>query len=277
MTLEETLKYMESQVHLWEAVEVDKVNGILNQQGLSNEIKIQQGQDNDVIINGIKYPGETGQKALNAVLKNTYPDYTNGLDKNQILNNVNTALNGIQQNMNSSQSANPNQAQITNTQLAIRQNGEVANPPAPNADGTNGQNPSNDIDVANQSSLPAVQQQQTTEVTPQDIQAVEKELTELKDITPSSEVNSGLSDEDLEKQIADQSKKAQEYLDRISYLTDLANRLLKDPKLAEASNKNKKIKQKLGGNGFLKGLLNTAAGVVGNFIGGIASGMGAAK
>lgn len=111
-----------------------------------------------------------------------------------------------------------------------------------------------------------------------ELQSVQQELAKLKEISALPDVNyNGLSDEDLEKQIAEQSKKAQEYLDRISYLTDLANRLLKDPKLAEASNKNKKIKQKLGGNGFLKGLLNTAAGVVGNFIGGIASGMGAAK
>ena len=52
MNLKETLRYMESQVHLQEKISLEAMDNLLSSQYLKNIINIQQGDGNDIIING---------------------------------------------------------------------------------------------------------------------------------------------------------------------------------------------------------------------------------
>lgn len=285
MTLKETLKYMESQVHLQE---VDMMSDPTKRLALVDDknIEVQNVPKefwnvvNNALANKANIDEMNEQLAKNnikaklAFLPNT--PMSPQAQQNLLDNNTSNALINFSNNV-------ANYTEIAANLIAKQSNGGQLTPQE-NQELQNAEVyvPKSELDHLIRSR--GYYKGQLTKANNQisnlqnELQSVQQELAKLKEIPALPDVNyNGLSDEDLEKQIAEQSKKAQEYLDRISYLTDLANRLLKDPKLAEASNKNKKIKQKLGGNGFLKGLLNTAAGVVGNFIGGIASGMGAAK
>lgn len=284
MTLKETLKYMESQVPLKEADMMSNPNqhiALVDDKNLEvqNVPKEFWNVVNNALANGAKIDEMNDQLAKNnikaklAFLPNTPMNAQT--QQNLLDNNTSNALINFSNNVaNSTKIAANLIAKSQNTRLTPQEEQDLKNAEI--------YVPKSELDHLIRSR--GYYKGQLTKANNQisnlqnELQSVQEELAKLKEIPALPDVNyNGLSDEDLEKQIADQSKKAQEYLDRISYLTDLANRLLKDPKLAEASNKNKKIKQKLGGSGFLKGLLNTAAGVVGNFIGGIASGMGAAK
>lgn len=284
MTLKETLKYMETQVPLKEADMVSDPTqrvALLDEKNLEVQNVPQEFLNvvNNALANGAKINEMNDQLAKNnikaklAFVPNT-PMNTQA-QQNLLDNNTSNALINFSNNVaNSISTAVPIIAKQS-------QGGELTQQEEQDLKNAEIYIPKSELDHLIRSR--GYYKGQLTKANNQinnlqnELQSVQEELAKLKEIPALPDVNySGLSDEDLEKQIAEQSKKAQEYLDRISYLTDLANRLLKDPKLAEASNKNKKIKQKLGG-GFLKGLLNTAAGVVGNFIGGIASGMGAAK
>lgn len=285
MTLKETLKYMESQVHLQEA---DMMSDPTKRLALVDDknIEVQNVPKefwnvvNNALANKANIDEMNEQLAKNnikaklAFLPNT--PMNPQAQQNLLDNNTSNALINFSNNV-------ANYTEIAANLIAKQSNGGQLTPQE-NQELQNAEVyvPKSELDHLIRSR--GYYKGQLTKANNQisnlqnELQSVQQELAKLKEIPALPDVNyNGLSDEDLEKQIAEQSKKAQEYLDRISYLTDLANRLLKDPKLAEASNKNKKIKQKFGGNGFLKGLLNTAAGVVGNFIGGIASGMGAAK
>ena len=283
MTLKETLKYMESQVPLKEADTVSNPNqhiALVDDKNLEvqNVPKEFWNVVNNALANGAKIDEMNDQLAKNnikaklAFLPNTPMNVQP--QQNLLDNNTSNALINFSNNVaNSTKIAANLIAKSQNTQLTPQEEQDLKNAEI--------YVPKSELDRLIRSrgyyKGQLIKANNQINNLQNELQSVQEELAKLKEIPALPDVNySGLSDEDLEKQIAEQSKKAQEYLDRISYLTDLANRLLKDPKLAEASNKNKKIKQKLGG-GFLKGLLNTAAGVVGNFIGGIASGMGAAK
>lgn len=284
MTLKETLKYMESQVPLKEADMMSNPNqhiALVDDKNLEvqNVPKEFWNVVNKALANGAKINEMNDQLAKNnikaklAFLPNTPVNAQ--AQQNLLDNNTSNALINFSNNVANSTEIVANLiAKSQNTQLTPQEEQDLKNAEI--------YVPKSELDHLIKSR--GYYKGQLTKANNQisnlqnELQSVQQELAKLKEIPALPDVNySGLSDEDLEKQIAEQSKKAQEYLDRISYLTDLANRLLKDPKLTEASNKNKKIKQKFGGSGFLKGLLNTTAGVVGNFIGGIASGMGAAK
>lgn len=311
MTLKETLKYMETQIPLKEA-SVNGVNEVLNHQGLTNEIKIQQGQGNDIIINGIKYPGDIGQKALTTILKKTHPDYNKGLNKDQILQNVISATNGInkgsigksiQQNMNSSQSANPNQVQSANqdqNQLAIKKNGQELLPDS---------NEYKEIqEVVQKVGIEKAQQmyqQQgyNVEFTPptqlednraetQALPPPQESINELStevDKNTSALINTEIPNFDkfneLSNLLNNDLNKISDSLDGL--IKSLSPSLQNNPQAQQAiqqieeTKKNDKTWRDWKGwssiGNFLKGALNTVAGMAGNFIGGIASGMGAAK
>lgn len=285
MTLKETLKYMEAQIPLKEAGNYVKdptqhlgvIDLSSNQEvqapqefiqsienALNNGAKLDEINN---IISSLRIPAKLG------FLKNTPENQQ--VQKPLLNDNTNKALVDFanQLNVSAEKSASLNAKQSQGTQLTPQETQELKN--------AEEFVPKSELDYLKRSR--GYYKGQLTKANNQisnlqnELQNVQQELAKLKEIPASPEVSdfSKLSDEDLEKQIADQSKKAKEYLDRISYLTDLANRLLNDPKLTEASNINKKLGQGFGG--FLKGLLNTAAGIVGNFIGGIANGMGAAK
>lgn len=299
MTLKETLKYMESQIPLKEA-SVNGVNNVLNSKGLSNEIKIQQGQDNDVIINGIKYPGETGQKALNKIAMQIHPDTTQGLNKDQILKNVNTAINEIQQNMNSSQPANSNQnlpANQDQNQLIIKKNGQELSPESPDYKELQTAVQKYGIEKAQQ-----MYQQYNVEFTPstqlEDNKAETQALppqesinelsTEVNKNTPAlinTEIPNFDKFNELSNLLNNDLNKISDSLDGL--IKSLSPSLQNNPqaqqaiKQIEETKKNDKTWRDWKGwssiGKFLKGALNTVAGMAGNFIGGIASGMGAAK
>ena len=286
MTLKETLKYMEAQISLKEAdmmsnpaqhiALVDDKN--LEFQNVPKEF---WNVVNNALVNGAKVNEMNDQLANNnikaklAFLPNTPMNAQAQAQRNLLDNNTVSSLINFANNVTNSTStaANLIAKQSQGTQLTPQETQELQK--------AQEFVPKSELDHLIKSR--GYYKGQLTKANNQisnlqnELQNVQQELAKLKEIPASPEVSdfSKLSDEDLEKQIADQSKKAKEYLDRISYLTDLANRLLNDPKLTEASNINKKLGQGFGG--FLKGLLNTAAGIVGNFIGGIANGMGAAK
>lgn len=285
MTLKETLKYMESQVHLQETdmtSDPTKHIALVDDKNIEVQNVPKEFLDvvNNALANGAKINEMNDQLAKNnikaklAFLPNT--PMNPQTQQNLLDNNTSNALINFSNNVANSTSI------VANLIDKQSQGGELTPQETQELQQAEVYVPKSELDYLIRSR--GYYKGQLTKANNQinnlqnELQSVQQELAKLKEIPASPDVNySGLSDEDLEKQIAEQSKKAQEYLDRISYLTDLANRLLKDPKLTEASNKNKKIKQKFGGGGFLKGLLNATAGVVGNFIGGIASGMGAAK
>lgn len=309
MTLKETLKYMESQVHLQEA-NVDGVNNVLNHQGLTNEIKIQQGQGNDVIINGIKYPGDIGQKALNKILKKTHPDYNKGLNKDQILQNVITATaeinkgsigKSIRGNMNSSQSANSNQnlpANQDQNQIVVKQNGKVITPTPEDIKAIQDSIQKNGLEQTQQTYQ---QQGYTIEFTPPT--QLEDNRAETQALPPPQESINELSTEvnkntpalinteipnfdkfnELSNLLNNDLNKISDSLDGL--IKSLSPSLQNNPQAQQAiqqieeTKKNDKTWRDWKGwssiGNFLKGALNTVAGMAGNFIGGIASGMGA--
>ncbi len=273
MTLNETLKYMETQIPLKEAT-VNGVNNVLNSQGLSNEIKISQGQGQNIVINGKEYSKPVGDKALNIILMQTHPDKTQGLDKNKILQNVINSLSGIdsgsisqsiQQNMSLPAQSNGNQINVNaqNSTDVATTNNQQPNPPAP---------------VENQQSTElALVQQANTEIANTSNQISN---TPIPNFDKFNEMSNLLSND----------------LDKILAATKtLANSLNNNPTIQQneqlqqnIQNLNNTInddeKKSAGFKNFLKGLggflgkaANFAAGVAGTFLGSMAGGMGAAK
>lgn len=311
MTLKETLKYMESQVHLQEA-SVDGVNSVLNHQGLTNEIKIQQGKGNDVIINGIKYPGDIGQKALAEILKKTHPDYNKGLNKDQILQNVIRATNGInkgsigksiQQNINLPQSTNFNQNLPANqgqNQLAIKKNGQDLLPDSNEYKEIQAVVQKVGIEKAQQmyqqqgynvEFTPPTQLENNraeTQALPPPQESINELSTEVNKNTPAlinTEIPNFDKFNELSNLLNNDLNKISDSLDGL--IKSLTPSLQNNPQAQQAiqqieeTKKNDKTWRDWKGwssiGNFLKGALNTVAGMAGNFIGGIASGMGAAK
>jgi len=313
MTLEETLKYMESRL---QETSVNGLNQIINSQNLSNEIKIQQGQGNDIIINGIKYPGPIGKTALNTIAMQIHPDKTQGLSKDQILKNVITATAGInkgsigksiQQNMSLPQPANSNQNLPANqgqNQLIIKKNGQELSPESQEYKELQTVAQKVGIEKAQQmyqqqgynvEFTPPTQLEDNraqTQALPPPQESINELSTSVSKNTPAL-INTEIPNFDKFNEL---SELLNNDLDKILVsVKTLANTLNNNPTIQQ----NQQLQQNIQNldntidddedksNGFknflkgfgslLKGGLNTVAGMAGNFIGGIASGMGAAK
>lgn len=271
MTLEETLKYMESQVHLQEKISLRAMDNLLSSQDLKNIINIQQGQGNDIIINGKKYPSNIGQEALKRISTQIQNGSTNRLGKDQILNNIindisyidnGSIRDSIQQNMSSTQSAGSNQIPPAN-QGQNQQNNEQE------------LSPESEDNSAETQALPP--QESITELS-----------TEVNKDTPAlinTEIPNFDKFNELSNLLNNDLNKISDSLDGL--IKSLTPSLQNNPQAQQAiqqieeTKKNDKTWRDWKGwssiGNFLKGALNTVAGMAGNFIGGIASGMGAAK
>lgn len=305
MNLKETLRYMEAQIPLKEA-SLNGVNSVLNSQGLSNEIKISQGQGQNIVINGKEYPKSTGNKVLSIILMQTHPDKTQGLDKNKILQNIINSLSGIdngnisnsiKQNMNSSQSINSNQNQ---NQLIIKMNGQELAPESQEYKELQTVAQKVGIEKAQQmyqqqgykvEFTPPTQLEDNrakTQVLPPPQESINELSTEVNKNTPaliSTEIPNFDKFNELSNLLNNDLNKISDSLDGL--IKSLTPSLQNSPQaqqaikqIEETKNNDKTLRSWKGwgaiGN-LLKGALNTAAGVAGNFIGGIASGMGGAR
>lgn len=311
MNLKETLRYMEAQIPLKEA-SLNGVNSVLNSQGLSNEIKISQGQGQNIVINGKEYPKSTGEKVLSIILMQTHPDKTQGLDKNKILQNVINSLSGIdngnisnsiKQNMNSSQSVNSNQNQLVNqnqNQLIIKKNGQELTPESQEYKELQIVTQKVGIEKAQQmykqqgydiEFTPPTQLEDNrakTQALPPPQESINELSTEVNKNTPaliSTEIPNFDKFNELSNLLNNDLNKISDSLDGL--IKSLTPSLQNNPQaqqaikqIEETKNNDKTLRSWKGwgaiGN-LLKGALNTVAGVAGNFIGGIASGMGGAR
>ena len=305
MNLKETLRYMEAQIPLKEA-SLNGVNSVLNSQGLSNEIKISQGQGQNIVINGKEYPKSTGEKVLSIILMQTRPDKTQGLDKNKILQNIINSLSGIdngnisnsiKQNMSSSQSVNSNQNQ---NQLIIKMNGQELAPESQEYKKLQTVAQKVGIEKAQQmyqqqgykvEFTPPTQLEDNrakTQALPPPQESINELSTEVNKNTPaliSTEIPNFDKFNELSNLLNNDLNKISDSLDGL--IKSLTPSLQNSPQaqqaikqIEETKNNDKTLRSWKGwgaiGN-LLKGALNTVAGVAGNFIGGIASGMGGAR
>ena len=306
MNLKETLRYMESQVHLQEKISLDAMDNLLSSQNLKNIINIQQGQGNDIIINGKKYPGNIGQTALKRIATQIQSGSNIGLGKDQILNNIINAvsdidggsiINSIKQNMNSSQSVNSNQNQ---NQLIIKMNGQELAPESQEYKELQTVAQKVGIEKAQQmyqqrgykvEFTPPTQLEDNrakTQALPPPQESINELSTEVNKNTPalvSTEIPNFDKFNELSNLLNNDLNKISDSLDGL--IKSLTPSLQKSPQaqqaikqIEETKNNDKTLRSWKGwgaiGN-LLKGALNTVAGVAGNFIGGIASGMGGAR
>lgn len=303
MNLKETLRYMEAQIPLKET-SLNGVNSVLNSQGLSNEIKISQGQGQNIVINGKEYPKSTGEKVLSIILMQTHPDKTQGLDKNKILQNVINSLSGIdngnisnsiKQNMSSSQSASSNQ-----NQLIIKKNGQELAPESQEYKELQIVAQKVGIDKAQQmykqqgydiKFTPPTQLEDNraqTQALPPPQESINELSTEVNKNTPalvSTEIPNFDKFNELSNLLNNDLNKISDSLDGL--IKSLTPSLQNNPQaqqaikqIEETKNDDKTLRSWKGWSGLgnlLKGALNTVAGIAGNFIGGIASGMGGAR
>lgn len=303
MNLKETLRYMEAQIPLKET-SLNGVNSVLNSQGLSNEIKISQGQGQNIVINGKEYPKSTGEKVLSIILMQTHPDKTQGLDKNKILQNVINSLSGIdngnisnsiKQNMSSSQSASSNQ-----NQLIIKKNGQELAPESQEYKELQIVAQKVGIDKAQQmykqqgydiKFTPPTQLEDNraqTQALPPPQESINELSTEVNKNTPalvSTEIPNFDKFNELSNLLNNDLNKISDSLDGL--IKSLTPSLQNNPQaqqaikqIEETKNDDKTLRSWKGWSGLgnlLKGALNAVAGIAGNFIGGIASGMGGAR
>ena len=312
MNLKETLKYMENRAHLQEKISLEAMDNLLSSQDLKNIINIQQGPGNDIIINGKKYPGNIGQTALKRIATQIQSGSTNGLGKDQILNNIiNTVsdidggsiINSIKQNMNSSQSVNSNQNQPVNqgqNQLIIKMNGQELAPESQEYNELQTVAQKVGIEKAQQmyqqqgykvEFTPPTQLEDNraqTQALPPPQESINELSTEVNKNTPalvSTEIPNFDKFNELSNLLNNDLNKISDSLDGL--IKSLTPSLQNNPQaqqaikqIEETKNNDKTLRSWKGwgaiGN-LLKGALNTVAGVAGNFIGGIASGMGGAR
>ena len=312
MNLKETLKYMENRAHLQEKISLEAMDNLLSSQDLKNIINIQQGPGNDIIINGKKYPGNIGQTALKRIATQIQSGSTNGLGKDQILNNIiNTVsdidggsiINSIKQNMNSSQSVNSNQNQPVNqgqNQLIIKMNGQELAPESQEYKELQTVAQKVGIEKAQQmyqqqgykvEFTPPTQLEDNraqTQALPPPQESINELSTEVNKNTPalvSTEIPNFDKFNELSNLLNNDLNKISDSLDGL--IKSLTPSLQNNPQaqqaikqIEETKNNDKTLRSWKGwgaiGN-LLKGALNTVAGVAGNFIGGIASGMGGAR
>ena len=312
MNLKETLRYMENQTHLQEKISLEAMDNLLSSQNLKNIINIQQGPGNDIIINGKKYPGNIGQTALKRIAIQIKNGSTNGLGKDQILNNIiNTVsdidggsiINSIKQNMNSSQSVNSNQNQPVNqgqNQLIIKMNGQELAPESQEYKELQTVAQKVGIEKAQQmyqqqgykvEFTPPTQLEDNraqTQALPPPQESINELSTEVNKNTPalvSTEIPNFDKFNELSNLLNNDLNKISDSLDGL--IKSLTPSLQNNPQaqqaikqIEETKNNDKTLRSWKGwgaiGN-LLKGALNTVAGVAGNFIGGIASGMGGAR
>lgn len=312
MNLKETLKYMENQTHLQEKISLEAMDNLLSSQDLKNIINIQQGPGNDIIINGKKYPGNIGQTALKRIAIQIKSGSTNGLGKDQILNNIiNTVsdidggsiINSIKQNMSSSQPVNSNQNQPVNqgqNQLIIKMNGQELAPESQEYKELQTVAQKVGIEKAQQmyqqqgykvEFTPPTQLEDNraqTQALPPPQESINELSTEVNKNTPalvSTEIPNFDKFNELSNLLNNDLNKISDSLDGL--IKSLTPSLQNNPQaqqaikqIEETKNNDKTLRSWKGwgaiGN-LLKGALNTVAGVAGNFIGGIASGMGGAR
>lgn len=314
MNLKETLRYMESQAHLQERqLSIDSINSILNKKGLSNIIKIQQGQGNNVIINGITYPGgddSIANKLLRAIMLQLHDDKM--IDNSTILQNIIKNTSGIdggslsksiQRNMNSAQAVNSNQNQLVNhnqNQLIIKMNGQELTPESQEYKELQTVAQKVGIEKAQQmyqqqgykvEFTPPTQLEDNrtkTQALPPPQESINELSTEVNKNTPalvSTEIPNFDKFNELSNLLNNDLNKISDSLDGL--IKSLTPSLQNNPQaqqaikqIEETKNNDKTLRSWKGwgaiGN-LLKGALNTVAGVAGNFIGGIASGMGGAR
>ena len=312
MNLKETLRYMENRAHLQEKISLEAMDNLLSSQGLKNIINIQQGPGNDIIINGKKYPGNIGQTALKRIAIQIKSGSTNGLGKDQILNNIiNTVsdidggsiINSIKQNMSSSQHVNSNQNQPVNqgqNQLIIKMNGQELAPESQEYKELQTVAQKVGIEKAQQmyqqqgykvEFTPPTQLEDNraqTQALPPPQESINELSTEVNKNTPalvSTEIPNFDKFNELSNLLNNDLNKISDSLDGL--IKSLTPSLQNSPQaqqaikqIEETKNNDKTLRSWKGwgaiGN-LLKGALNTVAGVAGNFIGGIASGMGGAR
>ena len=312
MNLKETLRYMENRAHLQENISLEAMDNLLSSQDLKNIINIQQGPGNDIIINGKKYPGNIGQTALKRIATQITSGSTNGLGKDQILNNIiNTVsdidggsiINSIKQNMSSSQPVNSNQNQPVNqgqNQLIIKMNGQELAPESQEYKELQTVAQKVGIEKAQQmyqqqgykvEFTPPTQLEDNraqTQALPPPQESINELSTEVNKNTPalvSTEIPNFDKFNELSNLLNNDLNKISDSLDGL--IKSLTPSLQNNPQaqqaikqIEETKNNDKTLRSWKGwgaiGN-LLKGALNTVAGVAGNFIGGIASGMGGAR
>lgn len=312
MNLKETLRYMENRAHLQEKISLEAMDNLLSSQDLKNIINIQQGPGNDIIINGKKYPGNIGQTALKRIAIQIKSGSTNGLGKDQILNNIiNTVsdidggsiINSIKQNMSSSQHVNSNQNQPVNqgqNQLIIKMNGQELAPESQEYKELQTVAQKVGIEKAQQmyqqqgykvEFTPPTQLEDNraqTQALPPPQESINELSTEVNKNTPalvSTEIPNFDKFNELSNLLNNDLNKISDSLDGL--IKSLTPSLQNSPQaqqaikqIEETKNNDKTLRSWKGwgaiGN-LLKGALNTVAGVAGNFIGGIASGMGGAR
>ena len=312
MNLKETLRYMENRAHLQEKISLEAMDNLLSSQNLKNIINIQQGPGNDIIINGKTYPGNIGQTALKRIAIQIKSGSTNGLGKDQILNNIiNTVsdidggsiINSIKQNMSSSQSVNSNQNQPVNqgqNQLIIKMNGQELAPESQEYKELQTVAQKVGIEKAQQmyqqqgykvEFTPPTQLEDNraqTQALPPPQESINELSTEVNKNTPalvSTEIPNFDKFNELSNLLNNDLNKISDSLDGL--IKSLTPSLQNNPQaqqvikqIEETKNNDKTLRSWKGwgaiGN-LLKGALNTVAGVAGNFIGGIASGMGGAR
>lgn len=148
MTLDETLKYMES--HLIEAT-IGGVQGQLKRLGMSDALPISQGQGNNLDINGVTVKGNT-----ESIIDNIYTKLANSNSKEDAIKNLNAFFNqqkvetvGNDANKIPQIQINTNQAQAEQqtTALVSTQNPQQVTQALVNLDNSN---PSLAMEILNQ-------------------------------------------------------------------------------------------------------------------------------